>query len=350
VRASLRWAWYTDPAVLEREREAIFRRSWQYAGHVGQLPADAPGAFAARAGDIPVVVTRDREGTLRAFLNVCRHRGSVLLEGEAARASLQCPYHAWTYGLDGRLLRAPRADREDGFDGEELGLRAAAVDRWGPFVFVNLDPHAGPLADALGRAPELVAGAGIDVDAVRFHHRSESNAAANWKVVCENYLECYHCPTAHPGFSALVDVSEEAYELAEAGELVLAQIGAVRTDGRAPFDPRGEVERGVFLFVWPNLTINVVPGRPNLSLGPVWPDGPERTARALDYFFAPDADPGWVDELVAWDDEVGAEDLALVERVQRGVRASGLEGGALLEQSERLVARFDELVSAALAG
>jgi choline monooxygenase len=348
VRASLPWAWYTDPTVLEREREAIFRRAWQYAGHVGQLPAEGPGAFAARAGDIPVVVTRDRNGALRAFLNVCRHRGSVLLEDEAARATLQCPYHAWTYGLDGRLLRAPRAEREDGFEADALGLQAGAVERWGHFVFVNLDPHAGPLAEALGRAPELLSEAGIEVDELRFHHRAESAAAANWKVVCENYLECYHCPTAHPGFSALVEVGEDAYELAEAGELVLAQIGAVRADGRAPFSPHGEIESGVFLFVWPNLTVNVLPGRPNLSLGPVWPDGPERTARALDYFFAPDADPQWVEELVAWDDQVGTEDLALVERVQRGVRASGLEAGALLERSERLVARFDELVTAAL--
>lgn len=348
--ATLPWDWYTDPAVAEREREAIFRRSWQYVGHQGRLPAaDGPGAFSSRAGDIPVVVTRDRDGTLRAFLNVCRHRGSVVLEGESARATLQCPYHAWTYGLDGRLVRAPRAEREADFDAASVMLVPAAVESWGPFVFVNLDPDPPPLAGTLGRAPELVAEAGVDVAALRFHHRSDLSLAANWKAVCENYLECYHCPTAHPGFAALVDTREDAYELVEAGEHVLAQIGTVLAGGTAPFDPRGEVEHGVFVFVWPNLVVNVTPGRPNLSLGPILPDGPERTARWLDYFFAADADEAWTAELLAWDDEVGREDVALVERVQRGVRTSGLAGGTLLEGSERLVARFDALVAVALA-
>ena len=349
MRATLSWRHYTDPATLDRERECIFRRTWQYAGHTGQLPDDGPGAIATHAGDIPVVVTRDAEGRLRALLNVCRHRGSVLVDGVSERATLQCPYHAWTYGLDGRLVRAPRAEREDGFDPEQLGLVPLAVDTWGPFLFVNPDAEAAPLAQALGPAPSLVAEAGVDVDALTFHHRAESAVDANWKVVCENYLECYHCAVAHPGFSALVDVRPDRYELDAAGPGVLVQHGALRPDGVAPFDAHGEVERGLFVFVWPNLVLNVVPGRPNLSLGPVLPDGPTRTARFLDYFFDPDADPGWIDELLRWDDEVGAEDAALVRRVQAGVATAGLAGGALLEESEQLVARFDDLVLAALA-
>ena len=200
-----------------------------------------------------------------------------------------------------------------------------AVDTWGPFVFVNPEPDAAPLADALGAAPGLVADAGVDVDTLRFHHRADSTTPANWKLVCENYLECYHCPTAHPGFTALVDVREERLRAPPGdGGGVLAQRGALRPDWDAPFDAVGEVERGLFVFVWPNLMLNVMPGRPNLSLGPVLPDGPAQTSRLLDYFFAPDADAGWIDELIAWDDEIGAEDAALVRRVQAGVGASGL--------------------------
>ena len=349
MRATLPWRHYTDPATLDLERERIFRRTWQYAGYTGQLPDDGPAALATYAGDIPVVVTRDAEGNLRALLNVCRHRGSVLVDGASERATIQCPYHAWTYGLDGRLLRAPRAEREDGFDPGQLGLVPFAVETWGPFLFVNPDAEAPPLAEALGPAPSLVAEAGVDVDALTFHHRAESSVDANWKVVCENYLECYHCAVAHPGFSALVDVRPDHYELDAAAPGVLVQHGALRPDGVAPFDARGEVERGLFVFVWPNLMLNVVPGRSNLSLGPVLPDGPTRTARFLDYFFAPGADPGWIDELLRWDDEVGAEDAALVRRVQAGVATAGLAGGALLEESEQLVARFDDLVMAALA-
>src|SRR5256884_5058058 len=123
------------------ERERIFARAWQYVGHSAELGA-GPGYVAARVGDIPIVVTRDREGQLRAFLNVCRHRGSVLATGAAARETLQCPYHAWTYGLDGALKAAPRSGREPGFDCEGISLRPAAVGAWGPFLFANPDPEA----------------------------------------------------------------------------------------------------------------------------------------------------------------------------------------------------------------
>jgi len=222
------------------------------------------------------------------------------------------------------------------------------VDTWGPYVFVNADGDAAPLADALGPVPQLVANAGIDVDALTFHHRAESTVDANWKIVCENYLECYHCAVAHPGFSALVDVRPDRYELDAAAPGVLVQHGALRPDAAAPFEAHGEVERGLFVFVWPNLVLNVVPGRPNVSLGPVLPDGPSRTSRLLDYFFASDAEAEWIDELLAWDDEVGAEDAALVRRVQAGVATAGLAGGTLLDASEALVARFDELVASAL--
>jgi phenylpropionate dioxygenase-like ring-hydroxylating dioxygenase large terminal subunit len=345
---SLPWSWYADDAVLRAEQERIFRRAWQYVGHLGQ--AAEPGSyFTGRAGLLPVVVTRDRDGALRAFVNVCRHRGFEVAQGEGRRGALQCGYHAWTYGLDGRLRAAPRADREPGFDPEELSLVSVQVGTWGPFVFVNPDLEAPPLAETLGPLPELVAAAGLDVDALRHHHRVDSELDANWKIVCENYLECYHCAVAHPGFSAMVDVSPDAYTL-EASGAVSTQLGPLRENGTNAYDPEGEVERGQFHFVWPNLTINILPGRPNVSLGPVDPVTPGRTARFLDYFFAPDAEAAWIEELLAFDDQVGAEDRALVEGVQRGVSSGALEHGRLMSDAERLIVRFQRQVAEALAG
>src|SRR5437588_275496 len=139
--AALEWSAYTDPSLQALEREGIFVRAWQYVGHLAEL-GEGAGYVARRVGDIPVVVTRDRTGLLRAFLNVCRHRGSVLAAGAAARETLQCPYHARTYGLDGALRSAPRSDREAGFDGEGISLRPASVGACGPFLFVNPDPEA----------------------------------------------------------------------------------------------------------------------------------------------------------------------------------------------------------------
>src|SRR5256886_11855929 len=204
--AALEWSAYTDPSLPALEREGIFARAWQYVGHLAELGQGA-GYVAGRVGDIPVVVTRDRTGLLRAFLNVCRHRGSVLAAGAAARETLQCPYHAWTYGLDGALTSAPRSGREPGFDCEDISLRPAAVGAWGPFLFANPDPGAALLDDVLAGLPQLVADAGVDVNELRHHGRAESAVEANWKLVAENFLECYHCAVAHPAFSALGDVS-----------------------------------------------------------------------------------------------------------------------------------------------
>lgn len=348
MERTLPWSWYSDREVLRLEQERIFRRAWQYAGHAGELPE--PGTYtASRAGDVPLLLTRDRNGELHAFVNVCRHRGAVLVDGPGRRETVQCPYHAWTYDLDGTLRAAPRAADEEGFAAEELGLVPVRLERWGPLLFVNPDAGAEPLAQTLGGLPDLVAAAGVEVEALVFHHRSVSADEANWKVCCENYLECYHCAVAHPGFSAVIDVSPDAYELEQTAEWFSTQRGPVRPGRAASFVTAGEVERSQFHFLWPNVTMNIAPGRPNLSIGPVLPEGPERTSRWLDYFFAPDTDLEWVREYLAWDDQVGAEDAALVERVQRGVRSGAVADGRLLSGSERLVAHFQRLTYRALA-
>ena len=354
---TLPFEWYSDPAVLRLEQERIFRRSWQYAARADQVAE--PGSFCtADAGDVPIVLVRDKEGELRAFVNVCRHRGSLVCEGEGRRETLQCPYHAWTYDLDGSLRSAPRSDREADFDKESLGLRPALVDTWGPFVFVNPDTDAAPLAETLGELPELVAASGLDLDGLRFLERSSSEYEANWKVCCENFLECYHCQIAHPGFSKVVDVSVDAYVLEES-RLFSTQYGPVRNawrdarksipNGSEDFDPRGPIKRGQFHFVWPNLTINIMPGHPNLSIGPIVPAGPEQTSRFLDYFVGPDVDEDWIRDMREFDAQVGAEDTVLVERVQKGVRGAGLEQGRLMQESERLIAHFQGLLLDALA-
>jgi carnitine monooxygenase subunit len=345
MERSLPWAWYTDADVLRREGERIFARTWQYVGPTGQVTREG-SFFAATAGEIPVVVTRARDGMLRAFVNVCRHRGHVVASGAGERETLQCPYHAWTYALDGSLRAAPRSDREPGFDSEELGLKRISVDTWGPFVFVNPDADAPPLAAALGEVPAQLAEI-LDVDALEFRFRTDYELEANWKIACENFLECYHCAVAHPGFTAAVDVSPDSYRL-ESNGLVSSQFGPLLQNGDS-FLAGGEVGRSQFHFLWPNFGINVFPGQPNLSCGSILPLGPERTARFLDYFFAPDVDQGWVDELLAFDDQIGREDTALVQGVQRGVRSGLLPEGRLLSESEQLVAHFQRLCATALA-
>jgi choline monooxygenase len=234
-----------------------------------------------------------------------------------------------------------------GFDSSELGLAEIGVETWGPLVFVNPDADAPPLADALGDMPAQLAKL-LDIDTLVFRFRSESSLETNWKVSCENFLECYHCAVAHPGFSAAVDVSPDAYRLESSG-LVSSQLGPVRENGDN-FLAGGEVPRSQFHFLWPNFGLNVFPGYLNLSCGPMLPTGPERTARFLDYFFAPDVDETWMEELIAFDGQVSAEDRGLVEGVQRGIRTGLLADGRLLSESEQLVVHFQRLCAEALAG
>jgi choline monooxygenase len=341
VETTLPYGWYTDPEILRREQDLVFRPAWQYVGHTGQLAA--PGYFATTVGRTPVVVTRDRDGVLRGFVNVCRHRGFALAEGEQSRETLQCPYHAWTYGLDGRLRKAPRSEEEPDFPQSELGLVPIAVDTWGPFVFAHAGSDPEPLADTLGSLPAQVAELGLDVDSLVHHSRWEAEVEANWKIVSENFLECYHCQVAHPAFSELIDVSPDAYLLSTDGRLS-TQHGPLRTVA-----PTDELPRAQFHFLWPNLGINIFPGRPNLSIGPFVPLTPERTYRSLDYFFGPEVEAAWIDDLIAFDAQVGREDVALVEGVQRGVASGALEHGVLMGRSEQLIGHFQALTAAALA-
>jgi phenylpropionate dioxygenase-like ring-hydroxylating dioxygenase large terminal subunit len=333
---TLPFAWYSDEEMLRRERALVFARSWQYAGRSVQVAE--PGSYLATdAGGVPILVTRDTSGELRAFINVCRHRGAVLMDGCGTRKTLQCHYHAWTYGLDGSLRNAPRSEREAGFEDADWSLLPAAVGMWGPFLFVNPDHAAPPLEEHLGDLPAILAEA-IDFDALVFHSRVEFGSNANWKIVVENFLECYHCPTAHPAFSEEVDVHPDRY-LLEPHATFSAQYARRKRTG----------ERGQFHLLYPNTGINVFPGPPNLSIGPIAPAGPNRTERYLDYFFSPGVDEEWLREFFAFDDQVGKEDTVLVESVHRGMASGMLDRGRLLLSSEPLLAAFQGWLEKQLA-
>jgi phenylpropionate dioxygenase-like ring-hydroxylating dioxygenase large terminal subunit len=342
--------WYSDQVVYDAEQELIFGRSWQYAGVASQVAE--PGQYlTCRAGAVPIVVVRDREGALRAHVNVCRHRGHLVAEGCGRRETLQCAYHAWTYDLDGSLRRAPRSDREPGFDAADWSLHPASVDTWGSLVFVNPDPDPAPLLETLGPVPQSLADAGLDLSTLEHRGRSrEWLVEANWKLVVENFLECYHCPVAHPSFSRLIDVDPDAYRLTTA-RWTSSQFGEVeqRAPSRYPYDPVGAIEAAQFHFGWPNWSLNVFPGPPNVRVLVFQPDGPHRTSTFVDGFWAPGTPDSVIEEITEFGVIVGAEDTTLVESVHRGLATGLVEQGRLLLDSERLIQHFQLLVHDALA-
>jgi choline monooxygenase len=353
--ATLPAAWYTDPAIYALERERIFGQAWQYVGLVEQVAR--PGDFfTCVAGEVPLIVTRDMGGELRAFANVCRHRGAVLVHEEAGhRTTFQCHYHAWTYNLDGSLRAAPGMKDEAEFDRCAFGLAPVRIAAWGPFLFVNPSREAeggeavAPLARVLGELPALVEATGLELAGLRHRVRRQYEIAANWKVVVDNYLECYHCPVAHKGFCDLIDVStyavtEYEYFSTQGGQAT----EAAKTGDAGLYDISGGVREGFYAYLWPNFTINVYPGPGNVSLNLFLPLGHERTLAIYDYCFSEAVSAEEEQNFVRFIDQVQEEDVVLCESVQRGLRSGYLEQGHLMLSRERALRHFQRLVYGAL--
>jgi phenylpropionate dioxygenase-like ring-hydroxylating dioxygenase large terminal subunit len=346
---SLPTSWFVDPAIAALEMEHIFRRTWQYVGRTDQV-ANVGDYFTGTVGDIPVIVVRTEKG-LRGLVNVCRHRRHVVMSGEGNEKVFQCPYHAWTYELDGRLRTAPRSEREACFAREDYPLLPLRVDTWGRWIFANPDLDALPLVDLLTDLPTILASSGVNLDTLQFWSREEWSREANWKVMIENFLECYHCPVQHPAFSAVIDVRPDAYRL-ESYRWHSSQTGSVREtlSGKEPaYDPVGDVCEAQFHYLWPNFTISINPGQPNLSLDVWLPDGPGRTRGFSEHYFAPDVPRDWAEDMIKFNAQVGAEDDHLTDSVQRGLRSGFPDQGRFLINSEHLCIHFQKLVLTALA-
>jgi phenylpropionate dioxygenase-like ring-hydroxylating dioxygenase large terminal subunit len=341
------WDWYRDPRVLAVEERRLFWASWQYVGPLEGL-SRAGDHVVGRVSRVPVVVVRGGDGELRGFLNVCRHRGSLVVSADGNAPRLRCPYHAWTYNLDGTLRSAPQCGPQIAAELPALGLVPVRVATFGPFVFVNLSADGPPLDVVLGDLGEVITGVGIDLGGLRRRQRFGYQLAANWKIHLENYLECYHCPVAHPGFSSVMEVGPGRYELAGTRYRLSHRAPVRQAPAPSSYSAAGSVTAGSYHLLLPNVKINVNPGRQNLSIGPAYPDGVDKTAGFLDYYFGTDADEAWIEEMMAFDGDVGAEDAALVAAVQLGVAGSWIDRGRILPQ-ERLLASFQHYVHAACA-
>jgi phenylpropionate dioxygenase-like ring-hydroxylating dioxygenase large terminal subunit len=333
--------WYTEPEIYEHEQRAIFGRSWQYAGAADMV--SQPGQFITGwAGRLPYLVARGEGGTLRAFVNVCPHRGTHLVpERCGQRNAIQCSYHAWTFGLDGTLLAAPGAKEEPDFRPAELGLMPMLVSTWGPWVFINPDCEADSLESTLTDLPGLTASTGVRLDQLKAGRQRLYTIAANWKVVVENYLECYHCPTAHPSFCDMIDVRGYTVREYELFSIQTAPAKESRASGDA-------VREGFYAFLWPNFTINLYPGAGNVSVNLFRPLDEHNTLALFEYYFPPGISDTEAETFVAFVDQVQREDTALCEAVQVGLRSGGFQQGRLMKSRERALHHFQKLVAGTL--
>ena len=346
--------WYTDPEITECELQQIFAKSWAYVGPANELKNIGDYITGYIGGRIPVAVVRDPNG-LNGLVNICRHRRHEVMKGRGNVKALRCGYHGWTYNLAGRLQGAPRTSGEPGFRLEDYPLLPLRAETLGPWVFVNADRDAPPLHEQYGKVLDIIAQSGVDFDSLILYAREEWELYANWKTMLENFLECYHCAIAHPGFSAAIDVMPDNYNLAAHGWFA-SQIGMVRQsalEGRSQvkiYNAKGAVVQAQYHLLFPNMTININPGFPNLSIDIWWPNGPNGTKGFSEQYFGPGVSDEFARELIEFNRQVGTEDDGLTNSVQRGLRANVVKEGRYLTGAEHLVGHFQKLVLHMLKG
>ena len=347
---------YLDEKTYAREKEAIFYRNWWCAGHQSQLLE--PGCYLTV--DIcgqNIIVIRDKSGDLKGYYNVCQHRGHELLFGNGRVRTITCPYHAWSYGFDGELKAARNTEKMVDFERCKFSLKPVQVEVFCGLVFVNLDLDAAPLKQQTGDLENEIRHFCPRIDEVQFAQRDYYDVASNWKVMVENFLECYHCQPAHKDFVSLVDM--DSYRTKVHG-IYSSQISdaARTTESNAYHFEKGEVDFGYAgWFLWPNLTIWIYPGEPNISTLQIIPDGVGRTIEYQDWYL-PNSTPSQQqrDAMAYQKDVLQPEDVGLCESVYRGLQSKGYNQGRFVvdpersELSEHAVHHFQQLYVDAMKG
>ena len=341
--------WYTDPAFLELEKEKIFWRTWQPVGRTDMVAR--PGDFfACEVVGEPIVVTRTKEGELRAFYNVCRHRGAQVARGKGNRKSLQCHYHGWTYGLDGQLLATPEFEGVKNWNKADNCLPPVKVEAWGPFIFVNLDPNAPDMKDTCyGDIMAEMKQKGFHIDRMTSIERRDYEIACNWKVYVDNYLEGYHLPTAHPALFRELDYDQYRVDTFRYHSSQYAPIREVDLTDPRDRDRRyirtKDEEQALYFWIFPNVMLNVY--LDNVSINIVLPLDHERTLTIFEWYFEhPGTGPGWesMQNVIQFSDQIQQEDIEICEIVQKGLQSRSYDRGRFSVLRENGVHHFQSLV------
>jgi Rieske 2Fe-2S family protein len=360
--ATLPGASYTDPGIFAQEQERIFESMWFCAVRALDLPR--PGAFkTVEVGRESILVTRARDNSIRAYFNVCRHRGAKLCteeSGEVKRA-FQCPYHAWTYDLTGKLVAAPNLTKMPDVGRTEYGRASVAVREWLGYVWVCLAEDPPPFDEVV---QEVVTRLGdtesiehYDIDNLQIGRRITYDVKANWKLIIENFMECYHCATIHPELTEVLPEFADGYAAqyyvghgAEFGE----GIQGFTVDGsegldRIPGVSEDQDRRYYAITVRPQVFVNLVPD--HVILHRMYPVAVDRTIVECDWLFLKDVVDGGRDlgKSVELFDLVNRQDFAACERCQPAMSSRVYARGGVLVPSEHHLAAFHDWVREAIS-
>ena len=330
--------YYTSPSILAEETEKIFSKYWHCIGRASAVPK--PGDFVRRtvAGE-SLLLVHGRDGELRAFFNICRHRGTQLCTAASGQFSetIQCPYHAWTYMTDGRLIGAPHMNEVPGFSKADHGLHTAALAQWEGFVFVNLDPNPQPFAEWF--APMIGRLSRFNLPGLKVGHSVTYDVKSNWKLVFQNYSECLHCPTIHPELSNVLPYQSGANDLIEGPFLggymeIMAPNESATLTGRScgimvsEAIAGDEQRRAYYYSLMPNLLLSIHVDYVNYYL--IHPVSVDRTIVESEWMFHPgnEGNPNFnPSDAIAFWDVTNRQDWDICERSQLGITSRRYEPG-----------------------
>ena len=335
--------WYTDPAYHTFDQQSVIASTWQYVGHLSQIPHPGDYIAAEIAGE-DVVIVRAEDHSLKAFFNVCRHRGGPLVTqrcGSASPRVLKCKYHGWTYRLDGSLRGVPRFDRSELFDKKDFALVPVSVETFQGVIFVRLVPDGPSLQSVMNGVDERIAP--LSLHGLTFAKRVTYRIACNWKVYVDNYLEGYHLPLVHPELCKVLDY--RAYKTETATYYSLQHSPLQSTEN--PYHSSGDDVAAYYYFVYPNTMYNIVPGR--LQMNSVIPIDADTCEVIFDYFYdtdEPEAVAMRLKDDLTFSEQVQQEDIDICERVQRGLHSRAYDRGRFSVEMEAGVHHFQQLLKA----
>lgn len=329
---------YTTSDALDWERRKIFNKTWHFAGHISQV-AKAGDYFTIEVEGESILISRAQDGELRAFYNVCLHRASKLAEGSGNKKVLTCPYHAWTYHLDGKLNKAPNFKGVEDFNPDHFCLKQVRIEVQTSFIFVNLDLDAPSMSHVFGSLFESVKH--FDYASLKLARVKEDIVPCNWKVTVDNYLECDHCPVIHKGFVNTLDMDN--YEITTFENYSYQGVPLRGGSDR----PEEMGQNGRYYFIYPNMWLSMNPGLPNVSINQSIPIDHQTTRVVYSTYFLNPEPSKEQDDFYQFLDQVRDEDFVICKEVQRGLQSRAYTQGRF-SLTENCVHHFHRLVQNSL--
>jgi choline monooxygenase len=339
-------SWYTDPRIAQLELQNVFSRAWQAVGRTEQVEKPGQYVTASVAGE-PVVAVRGSDGKLRAFYNVCRHHAMTVMNEPCGHAQhMRCPYHGWTYNLEGELRGMTEFEGVCNFDRAQNGLVPIRVETWENFVFVNLDPHAASLPEFLGALVDLAKPLGFG--GLQFVERRSYTLNCNWKVYVDNFLDGgYHVPHMHKGLNSVLDYTNYTIENVDRCCVQSSPV-AVDKSSEASAAATRKGDRAYYFWQYPNFMLNWYEGYLDTNL--VLPLGVDRCEVIFDFYFGDtrESQMPYIRESMGVSERVQQEDIIICAGVQRGLSSRAYQSGRLSVRREAGEHLFHRLLAADL--